>query len=282
LPPGLSAQEDSPKKIDANALFERIDKNADGVVTEDEIPEDRKPFFERIVRAGDKNKDGQLTKDEFAAGLAGGVKPDAGSPGEKKRPPFGKDISPEAFFGRFDKNGDGKITKDEMPDRGPDFIERFDTDKDGAVSKEEFAKGAPKLRPGEGAPRPGAGGETLFRALDENADGRISAEEMSRAATSLKKLDRNGDGSISREELGGPPPGAPAAGAPATGALAERLKQLDKNGDGKISKEEAPDRIKENFDRLDANADGYLDAEEMRRLFDGFEKKKKERKKDKG
>jgi collagen type III alpha len=43
------------------------------------------------------------------------------------------------------------------------------------------------------------------------------------------------------------------------------LRAADANGDGKISKEEAPDRLKENFDRFDANGDGFIDDMEARR-----------------
>ena len=41
------------------------------------------------------------------------------------------------------------------------------------------------------------------------------------------------------------------------------MKLFDKNGDGKISLEEAPERMKENFGRLDANGDGQLEAKEF-------------------
>ena len=274
------AQEEKPKRLDTTQLFSRLDKNGDGVVTPDEVGEDRKPFFDRLLRAGDKNKDGKLSKEEFAAALPGGEKkrPD-GEPGEKR--PFPKDVDPEALFGRLDRNGDGKISKDEIPEGGRGFLERLDANKDGEITKEEFKAGAAKLRPGDSLPRPGGpGGDgALFRALDANGDGRISAEEMSRAPEALKKLDRNGDGAITRDELGGPPPGGVGA-AP----ILQRLKQADKNGDGKLSKDEAPQRLQENFDRVDANKDGFLDADELRKWFEGAKEKlkgKKERAKPK-
>lgn len=83
--------------------------------------------------------------------------------------------------------------------------------------------------PGEG--RPGGQGGQGFRpvspiieALDINKDGTIDADELAKAAESLKKLDKNGDGKITEEEFrpqrpsgqGGPggegrQPGAPGA-----------------------------------------------------------------------
>ena len=50
--------------------------------------------------------------------------------------------------------------------------------------------------------------------------------------------------------------------------MMERFKQADKDGDGKLSREEAPDKLKENFDRLDTNKDGFIDATEMARFFE--------------
>ena len=51
---------------------------------------------------------------------------------------------------------------------------------------------------------------------------------------------------------------------------AERFfKQLDKNNDGKISKDEAPERLKENFSKLDANSDDVVDLDEFKKGFAG-------------
>jgi collagen type III alpha len=43
---------------------------------------------------------------------------------------------------------------------------------------------------------------------------------------------------------------------------------LDQNGDGKISRDEAPERMREGFDRMDRNGDGFLSEEELRAAFE--------------
>ena len=48
------------------------------------------------------------------------------------------------------------------------------------------------------------------------------------------------------------------------------MMQYDKNGDKKISKEEAPDRMKQFFDRLDPNSDGFIDEAEIKALRERF------------
>ncbi len=74
--------------------------------------------------------------------------------------------------------------------------------------------------PGPGGPPRGLPGLPLLAALDANADGELSADEIAQAATALKKLDRNRDGKLSQEELrpgpAGPGPGfRPGMGPPA-------------------------------------------------------------------
>lgn len=46
----------------------------------------------------------------------------------------------------------------------------------------------------------------------------------------------------------------------------QRLKAADTNSDGKLSKDEAPEFIKDRFDRIDNNSDGVIDEAEMRQM----------------
>lgn len=148
-------------------------------------------------------------------------------------------------------------------------------------------------RPGGGGPSEGRGrpdgqrpqffgGGALFRALDADGDGVISAAELANATQALKALDKDGDGRLTAEEVS-PPRGEGGGGGfrgfgaggpgregrPGGGGgvgMFERLKESDKDGDGKISRQEAPEWLTERFDRFDLNKDGFIDEEEIRQV----------------
>lgn len=115
--------------------------------------------------------------------------------------------------------------------------------------------------------RRGQGATGLMSVLDRNGNGKLEPEEIDLAVASLRKLDKNKDGNITREEIGGPqrsPGGGPTRGG------GNFFKELDKDGDGKVSKEEAPERMKERFDRIDRNSDGFIDSEEQEAVLKLF------------
>ena len=47
------------------ALFDKLDANHDGQITSDEVPEESRRLFERLLRRGDKNGDGKLTRERI-------------------------------------------------------------------------------------------------------------------------------------------------------------------------------------------------------------------------
>jgi Ca2+-binding EF-hand superfamily protein len=246
-------------------LFGRLDANGDGVVTADEIPQERRGFFERLLRTADRNGDGKLTREEFTAAQPDrprreGDQPSAERPDQAAFPRG----NIEEFFRRLDRNGDGKIGPDEVPEGQPGefvkrMIQRADRNGDGAATLEEIRAAAPAVARGAANP--------LFAALDRNGDGKITAEELSSAAEIVKQLDRDGDGAISLEEVA--PRFAAPGGANAVPFL-QRLQQADRNGDGKLSKDEVPEPLRPAFERLDRNGDGVLDADELRAAAERF------------
>jgi Ca2+-binding EF-hand superfamily protein len=301
LSPGfLAAQDDGD-------LFSKLDTNKDGVVSADEVPEQQKALFERLLRNADKDSDKKLNKDEFQAGLKPdeGAKAPLGGGGLPGRPgggfPFGGIGSAqlEAQFDRMDANKDGKLTKDELPEGGREFLGRMLERVGGdGITKEQFTRSMNMMgqavgRPGQppGAPGMPPGPEGMLRPImaliDGNLDGELSKEEIEGAGKALLTLDKNADGKLSRDELlaAGPPAPPGALGRPADPpggkgrpggdrpggfspeAFREQLKQADANGDGKLSKEEAPARLKDNFDRIDRNSDGVLDDTEIRQML---------------
>ncbi|MFM8571682.1 MAG: EF-hand domain-containing protein, partial [Pirellula sp.] len=159
-------------------------------------------------------------------------------------------------------------------------------------------------RPGEARPgeaRPGAGPANpelaargmammlrnipLFKALDADEDGQLSASEIENASKSILKLDKNGDGLVSAEEMRPDPgqmpmfagpngpngPGRPGApGAPGPEIMARMFENRDQDKDGKLSGDEIPPQMRERLSNMDTNGDGAIDKSEleqaMRRL----------------
>ncbi len=278
-------------------LFDRLDANSDDTVSADEIPEQAKRLFERLVRNSDKNQDGQLSRAEFEAGLT--EKP-LQKGAAAARPGFGgRQFDPQAIFDRLDQDGDGKLALEDFPaerqDRLRQVFPKIDQDGDGKLSVEEFRKmasrqrgqrpGPPRRGPGLRGPRSGDfPPPPLLKALDANHDGQLDRSEIENAAEALRTLDRNSDGIIDRAELGPPGrpgqtagrqgrpgQGRPGQGRPGQGRGAEmfakRLMQQDANGDGKLSREEVPERMGQRFDTIDANSDGFLDEAELKEML---------------
>jgi collagen type III alpha len=293
--PALAAGDDADSADRRESLFKQLDRNADGEISADELGPEQQRMFERLVGTSDKNHDGKLSREEFLAGTKDappprepGGGPGRGGPGGGANPQ-----QLEMFFKQLDANGDGKLVIEEVPEeRRPRFeilIERADADGDKSLTLIEFTKGLAMMREGQkdgaggsqGQSRPpaaqGSGpamgpGEAIFRGLDTNSDGKLSKEEIEAAPKSLEKLDRNGDGEITREELGGPRPyaqGGRPGGQPAGDGKAF-FRRMDRDNDGKLSKDEAPERMKENFDRIDTNGDGFIDEAEFSRVMQGM------------
>jgi Ca2+-binding EF-hand superfamily protein len=299
------ADEEAAETPDAAGLFSQLDTNKDGQLAADEIPEDRKTLFERLVRKGDKNSDGKLTAEEFAAGLAGGreKKDDEPATARRERPDAEGGPGPGRFFARLDANGDGKIVLAEIPEPGRErfekLLERADKDKDGAITREEFlAAGPPGGTPGkpdkpDAKPQAGRDPGRLFKRMDGNADGKVVADELPEERRQMfelliKRGDKDGDGGLSLEEFtaavdrarpkddDGAKKKAKTPTRPASlGGMPPGLfAALDSDGDGELSSGEI-DAAAASIRKLDADGDGSVSGREV--LIDVVRKRKKEK-----
>ena len=101
----------------------------------------------------------------------------------------------------LDVDSDQALSTDEVQAATQRLLS-LDIDGDGALSLEEM-----------GGPAPIRGmirQQYVLRALDEDGDLSVTADELARASRSLAYLDRDGDWNLSHEELNPPgPPGAP-------------------------------------------------------------------------
>ena len=247
-------------------MFEEADKNGDGKLSKDELPEEA---WARIGEA-DKDGDGAVTREEIAA-LYGGRRP-GGQPGEG-----GQGGGPGRFFEMADKNKDGKITADEAGDRW-DRMSQLDKNSDGAITKDEL----PQM--GQGGGRPPEGGQgggpgRFFEMADKNKDGKITADEAGDRWDRMSQLDKNSDGAITKDELpqmgqgGGRPGGKPGEGdqvgrgGQGGGGSGAIFGQYDKNEDDKLSKDEVSEQMWERLSKADKNADGLVSKEELSGVY---------------
>jgi Ca2+-binding EF-hand superfamily protein len=285
-PPMIYAEESEAVGKSPSALFADLDKNGDGKVTADEVPQSQKRFFNRLLRVADSDKDGALTSAEFVEGLKadelqvtappnpGGMR---GGPGQ---------FDPNQIFQRFDRNKDGKVELEEIPEQARErFQPLFDRLEKKELTRDEFVRGLERLRGAAGAAgaMPGPGG------LRRGA--RLSKDDLQKAVARFDELDRNKDGFLDAGELFGQTdgtegapgsrpaarpdekaptikPGAakgPANTNPANGKAA--IQGFDADGDGRISRSEAHGKLNENFEKIDANGDGFLERDEIRKAL---------------
>ena len=207
-------------------LFETIDANGDGLVSEEEVQavkEERQAtrearvaeraqnMAEKALETFDANADGVLDAGEletmFAsrAGQKGkGAKGARGGQGKKGGPGRAMKMLGEEALAQFDTDNDGKVSRDEaqaqreeiraaLEAKKAELQSRFDLDGDGALSDDERKT----LRATVGAER------RVARA-DLNRDGVLDADEL-RGATELiddldPRADFNGDGVVDKSD----------------------------------------------------------------------------------
>jgi hypothetical protein len=124
------------------------------------------------------------------AALASGAEAPAGPP--PKRP---------GFVARLDKNGDGKVSAAEF-DGPADAFKAMDKNHDGFLSEAEAPKGPPPRR----RPTRAEDQARFIARLDQDGDGKVSAEEFDGPPEHFEEADANNDGYIETAEVPPPPP----------------------------------------------------------------------------
>lgn len=235
---------DAPASAGSTELFERLDANHNGFITPDEVKDDSRAMFERLLRKSDANHDGKLSREEFLRSL---VPSRSKRPVETKRPTD----NPGADAVRY-------------------MLLKLDADKDSRIEKDEVPK---QLRPTFGV---------LLERLDDNGDGQLDRRELTRSGPGLAQIAARyvvREGIDLKTEL---PKLEKAQGAAAdrfddTGNPLERLadpakarqlfKELDANNDHYLSEKEVSAVLRERADRFtmvaDRNRDGKLSENEF-------------------
>ena len=178
-------------RAEARQRFEMLDRNKDGKVTLEEVPEQ---FRDRIKPLFARSGTTELTFEEFTRQALGGARPD-----------------PAELFKRLDANSDGKLTKAELPaefkERWAGALERLGKDE---ITQDEFVQIAQRMaevrggQPGEG--RPLGNPEEIFSRMDTNGDGKLTINEAPERARQMleglfRRAGKEREGSLSKEEF---------------------------------------------------------------------------------
>ncbi len=281
---------DDPLSVAPDKLFAQLDANGDGRLSGDEIPADKQPLFERLVRIADADSDGKLDGAEFAAGLKGtddsppkakkpknpenSEKPNKtkkakkpGKPNKPGRPATAQRPDPARLFQRLDANGDGKVVLDEIPEpRREQFqklIARADKDGDGALSLQEFSRGTMAQQASLKRPQAGRDPAQLFARMDRNGDGKVTADELPEERRPMiermiKHGDKDGDGALTSEEFSALVKNRPQQPQPPAGDKSNKKAKKAAKKPGQV------DAVSVGlFRALDADRDRQLSSEEI-------------------
>jgi len=163
-----------PRGFNPDRFFQQYDRNKDGYLERNELPEPLREQFE----AFDANRDGRISREELQRGMAS-ITP--------KRQPS------DMIYVLIEMSDceDGCTAEVQ---RAYDILRRLDTNKNGKIDPDELKDGRERLIK--------ARVNALFKDLDANQDGRISREEArGQIRGDFDRIDANRDGFIDRNEL---------------------------------------------------------------------------------
>lgn len=182
-------------------IFKRLDADGDGKVKPDDVPQERREGFRRMLEKVDADGDGAASAAEFRKGFAMLAGQAPGTP--PGAPPQGPGNTMEMVFKTLDADGNGALSKEELSNAAA-ALAKLDRNGDGSVSREEALPrpgfpGAPQ--PGQGRPEPGQFLGMLMR-QDADGDKMISKDEAGeRLKENFDRIDRNSDGKLDEAEL---------------------------------------------------------------------------------
>jgi len=274
-------------------LMKHLDKDQDGVIGLDEVPE-RAERLQAMLKRADKDGDGKVTADELAEAIKQFRERRGGMHGPGHGPPGRHHGRPGAKSGPPHRHGPPSAHRHHG--HGHHFGHHG---RPGAKSGPPHRHGPPPGAMRRPLPDP----KEVFAKLDKNGDGQLSLDEFTEGMRKFREMHRGGPPHMRRpgppshaRRPGGPPcarrPGGPPHGRPpmAGGPSAARrfaavgraiFEKLDANKDGKVEVAEVPEQRREGFKKLlekaDKDKDGALSSEEAKRVAAFVAKRVRER-----
>jgi Ca2+-binding EF-hand superfamily protein len=173
-PPPPRSNATPPPGFNADRFFQQYDRNRDGYLERDELPEPLREHFSQL----DTNRDGRISREELARGMAS-IMP-------RRRPS-------DMIFVLIEMS-DCEDGCTEEVQRAYDILRRLDKNKNGKIDPGELKAERERLIK--------ARVDALFKDLDTDGDGKISREEArGQLRADFDRIDRNHDGFIDRDEL---------------------------------------------------------------------------------
>lgn len=289
----MVCQNANSQAVDPVELFQKLDKNNDGVVRADEVPDEKKSSFDRLLRIGDVNQNKELTqkevsdalsddqsmrqkpgKDQSSQGPRDGGRQQAGSrssqrgsgqTGQARGQQGGRgggsgSVSPTELLSRFDENKDGKLTADEIPEQATRLVQMMqdaDKNQDKSVSKKEIEEYFSNLG-GQGNGQQQGGRQPAGQGSGDSRQGQQSGGQRPGRMQSGQGGQGGGFG-----QRGG---GQGRGGRGMSISPDAILNRFDSNKDGKLSPNEVPGqagRLMQMMKDADKNEDGTVTKQEL-------------------